>query len=277
MTRLLKLPCCVLLLAGSALPAVVDAGRELRVCADSDNLPFSNARLEGFENKIVQVIADDLHASVQYVWSPESSASIGEALNTGKCDMIAGAPAEWGPVLTTKPYYASTYVFVYSKKKYPRLSSFDDPVLRKLKIGLPVISGGGANPPPTYALARRGLSGNVIGFSMFQPDKIVAAVASGDIDAAVMWGPFGGYFAKRQSAALAATPVSAGDNDASLRFTYDISIGVRKGDTALKDQLEGVLNRRHKQIVRVLEDYGVPVISRPGGGSISANFAKSIQ
>jgi quinoprotein dehydrogenase-associated probable ABC transporter substrate-binding protein len=264
----------MLLAAGSALPAVADAGRELRVCAESDNLPFSNSRLEGFENKIARVLGEDLHASLQYVWSQQTGESIGAALSAGKCDMIIGAPADWGAVLTTKPYYASTYVFVYSKKKYARLSSFDDPVLRKLKIGLPVISGGGANPPPTYALARRGLSSNVIGFSMFQPNKIIEAVSAGDIDVAVLWGPFGGYFATRQSASLAVTPVSTGDNDASLRFNYDISVGVRKEDSALRDQLEGVLGRRHKQILKILDAYGVPVISPTGGRPMSA---RSIQ
>ena len=134
------------------------------------------------------------------------------------------------------------------KNKYRSLSSFDDPALRKLKIGLPLISGGGANPPSAYALARRGLESNVIGYSMFEPEKIIDAVAAGEIDVAVVWGPFGGYFAKRQTIPLAVTPVSAGDNDSALRFTYDMSMGVRRGDTAFKDQLERVLDRRHKEI-----------------------------
>lgn len=274
MTPSLRLPLCVLLLAGFALATATAADRELRVCGDPDNLPFSNNQLEGFENKIAQVIGDDLHASVHYVWSPQSRASIGQTLTAGKCDLIIGAPSNWGPVLTTKPYYSSTYVFVYSKDKYAGLKSFDNPMLHKLKIGLPVISGGGANPPPTYALARRGLSSNVIGFSVFEPDKIIEAVATGEIDVAILWGPIGGYFAKQQSASLAVTPVAVGDDDAALRFTYDMALGVRKGDSALKEQLEGVLDRRHKQILKVLEQYGIPVVESASGGSMSA---KTIQ
>jgi mxaJ protein len=265
---------CVLLLTTSVLATATDGGRALRVCADPDNLPFSNERLQGFENKIAQVIADDLHTSVQYTWSPQGRGFLGKTLDAGKCDLVIGAPSEWSAVLTTRPYYVSSYVFVYPKNKYSSLSSFDDPVLHKLKIGLPLISGGGSNPPPSYALARRGLESNVVGYSMFEPDKLIEAVASGEIDVAIIWGPFGGYFAKKQAIPLAVTPVAAGDDDSSLRFTYDMSIGVRRGDTAFKDQLELVLDRRRKEIRGVLDQYGVPVISPGGGGSMSA---KSIQ
>ena len=261
---------CVLLVAASTVAAAADAGRELRVCADPDNFPFSNERLEGFENKIAQVVADDLHASLQYVWFQQSRMSIRQTLNAGKCDAVMGAPVEWSPLLTTRPYYTSTYVFVYPKNKHLSLSSFDDPALRKLKIGVPAIGGGGANPPAAYALARRGLASNVIGFSIFEPDKIVESVATGEIDVAIVWGPSGGYFAKHQAVDLAVTPVSAGEDDAAFRFTYDISMGVRRGDTAFKDELERVLERRHKEILKVLEDYGVPVISPTGGDPMSA-------
>jgi quinoprotein dehydrogenase-associated probable ABC transporter substrate-binding protein len=260
----------VLLVTASTLATAADAGRTLRVCADPDSLPFSNDRLEGFENKVAQVIADDLHAALRYVWSPQSRGSIGQALSGGKCDLVIGAPAGWGPVLTTKPYYASTYVFVYSKNKHLSLSSFDNPELRNLKIGLPLISGGGANPPPAYALARRGLASNVVGFPMFPPGKIIEAVAAGEIDVAVVWGPPGGYFAKRQPVELAVTPVRADNDDPSLRFTFEISLGVKRGDTALKDELEGVLDRKHNEILKVLEDNGVPVTSFSAGGSTPA-------
>lgn len=265
----------VLLLTASVVAAAADADRELRVCADPDNLPFSNSRLEGFENKIAQIVAADLHAAVQYEWSPQGRMLI-DGLNARKCDVVIGVPAGWSPVLTTTPYYASTYVFVYPRSKYRSLSSFDDPALRKLKIGLPLISGGGANPPPAYALARRGLAGNVVGFPMFQPGKIIEAVAAGEIDVAVAWGPLGGYFAQRQPVPLAVTPVSVAGDDSSLRFTYDIAIGVRREETEFKAQLEAVLDRRQKEIVKVLEDYGVPVVPSTGTGALSAKLPHGI-
>lgn len=274
----------VLLLAASALATAAGASvtadapvvKQLRVCADPDNLPFSNDRFEGFENKIAQLVADDLHASLQYDWSPMSAISIPLTLNAGKCDLIIGAPAEWGPVLTTKPYYASTYVFIYARDKHLNLSSFDDPALRTLKIGLPLISSGGSNPPPAYALARRGLSANIVGFPILPPDKIFQAVAAGEVDTAIVWGPLGAYFARQQSIGLAVTPVSVGYEDSALRFVYGIAMGVKRGNTAFKEQIEAVLDRRQKEIRKVLEDFGVPVVSLPAGSPLSANSAVNI-
>lgn len=177
MTRLSSLSLCVLWLTafGAAASAgeTEGAGRTLRVCADPDNLPFSNARSEGFENKIAQLVVSDLHAALRNVWLPLSAASIDQMVNTGKCELIAGAPAEWTAVLTTKPYYASTYVFVYAQNRGVALHSFDDPALHKLKIALPLMSSGGANPPAAYALARRGLAGNVTGFPAIPPARLL--------------------------------------------------------------------------------------------------------
>ncbi len=265
---------CLLLLTAAALATAAGATRELRVCEDPDNLPFSNDRLEGFENKIAEVIAGDLHATVQYTWFKQGRAFLRQTLNAEKCDVMIGAPTSWGALLTTKPYYTSSYVFVYKTSQNVGLSSFDDPPLRKLKIGLPFIGNDGANPPPAYALARRGLAGNVSGFPEFPRGKIIQAVAAGEIDVAVVWGPFAGYFAKQQPVGLTVTPVTTDGENPSLRFTYDISVGVRRGDTKLRDELEGVLDRRQPEIRKVLEDYGVPLISLRGDGPLSA---KSIQ
>jgi quinoprotein dehydrogenase-associated probable ABC transporter substrate-binding protein len=256
-----------------AVAAAADPGRELRICADPDNLPFSNDRLEGFENKIAQVVADELHAVVQYAWFPQRTTSIPETLEAGKCDLVIGVPTGWDLVLTTKPYYRSTYVFVYLNSKHWDLSSFDDPLLRKLRIGVHAIGKSG-NLPPAEALADRGLSGNVVGFSIFPTEdspagEIIDAVAAGKIDVAVVWGPLAGYFAKRQRVRLAVTPISD-STDSPFRFTYDISLGLKRGDAALREKLEGVLDRRHKQILKALEDYGVPLVPLTEAGPASA-------
>jgi quinoprotein dehydrogenase-associated probable ABC transporter substrate-binding protein len=245
------------LLTVSALATAADTPRQLRVCADPDNLPFSNDRMEGFENKIAEVIAKDLNAHLEWVWAAQSPVTVRQTLNANKCDLLVGAPAQWSPVLTTRPYYASTYVFVYRKNKH-KFSSFDDPALHNLKIGLTAVASGGSNPPPAYALADRGLTANIVGFPIYPPARIFEAVASGAVDTAIVWGPIGGYFAKKQR--LAATPVSPGDRDASLRFTFEMSMGVRWSDAAFKDELEKVLDRRQTEIHKLLEDYGVPML-----------------
>src|SRR5262249_14425205 len=124
----------------------------------------------------------------------------------------------------------------------------------------------GVNLPPAHALGQRGLAANVVGFSLFpsegeSPGKIIDAVASGEIGVAIVWGPLGGYFAKRESIPLRVTPVSAA-SDPSVRFTYEMSMGVRRADTAWREQLDGVLERRRKEILEVLGEFGVPLVPR---------------
>jgi quinoprotein dehydrogenase-associated probable ABC transporter substrate-binding protein len=239
----------------------------LRVCADPNNLPFSNDRLEGFENEIASVVAKDLNTAVQYTWKPQRRGFVRRTLKAHECDLVVSVPSEYDLLLPTKPYYRSTYVFVYAKNRGLDLRSFDDPVLRRLKIGLHESSDDGANQPPAHALARRGIVGNIVGFRMFDldsvenpPGKIIDAVASGEIDVAIVWGPFGGYYARRQKTALEVVPVSPALDPPSLPFTFDISMGVRKGDDALKKQIEEILDRRRGDIRTILQRYGVPLV-----------------
>lgn len=250
-----------------SIAAATEPARELRVCAQPNNLPFSNQRLEGFENKLAQLVADELRATLRYTWRPQRRGFVRRTLNADVCDIVMGMPSGFEPVLATEPYYRSSYAFVYANDRQPGLSSFDDPVLRGLRIGLHAVSDDGASTPPAHALARRGIVGNIVGFAMWDADsvdspsgRIVDAVASGEIDVAIVWGPFAGYFAGRHPERLEVRPVSPPADMPALAFEYDISIGVRHGDAALKRELDGVLERRRGEIRRILEQYGVPLI-----------------
>lgn len=248
--------------------------RELAVCADPNNLPFSNQKLEGFENKIASLIAADLHATLHYTWQIQRRGFLRRTLHAGACDLIMGVPAAGLPgVAATRPYYASTYVFVSAKKRNLNLGSFDEPALPKLKIGLHAIAADGVNTPPARALASRGIVDNIVGFSMWGEDgvadpqaKVIDAVAAGDIDTAIVWGPFGGYFAKRYPDQLAVTAVDPDPRLPTLAFTYSISLGVRQGDDGFKAELQKVLDRRRDNIQAILHDYGIPLV----GGEPSA-------
>lgn len=145
-------------------------------------------------------------------------------------------------------------------------SSFDDPALRSLRIGLHAVSADGASTPPAHALARRGIVSNIVGYAMWDADaidspsgRIVDAVARGEIDVAIVWGPFAGYFAGRHPGRLEVRPVPPPADLPALAFAYDISMGVRQGNVALKRELDDVLERRRDDIRRLLEDYGVPL------------------
>jgi quinoprotein dehydrogenase-associated probable ABC transporter substrate-binding protein len=240
----------------------------LRICADPNNLPFSNQRQEGFENRIAELVAAELDRPLQYTWMPQRRGFVRRTLNAQECDLVVGVPAGYEPLLTTKPYYRSTYVFTYAAGNGIALSSFDDPVLRQLRIGLQALVDDGSNPPPAHALARRGIFGNVTSFMMWDvdavadpPGRIIDAVAAGDIDVAIVWGPLGGYFARRQPVAMQVVPVAPAIDPPGVPFVYAISMGMRRGEAAFKEQMEGILDRRHDDIEKILTSYGVPLVA----------------
>jgi mxaJ protein len=242
--------------------------RELRVCSDPNNLPFSNQRQEGFENRIAELIAADLGATVKYTWRPQRRGFIRNTLGAGVCDVIMGMPAGAERVLTTRPYYRSSYVFVYRKDRRLAIRSLDDPALRKLKICVQLIGDDYANTPPVHALSRRGIVGNLVGFTVFgdysqenPPARIIDAVVAGEVDIALAWGPLAGYFAQRSGPDLVVVPVSPATDPPAIRFTFDIALAVRQDDSALHNQLDAVLARKEPEIRRVLTQYGIPLVS----------------
>jgi mxaJ protein len=245
--------------------------RELRVCADPNNLPFSNARLEGFENKLADLIANDLHAKVRYTWWAQRRGFIRNTLNADKCDVVMGVPSSFELALTTNPYYRSTYVFVTRKDRKLDVRSFDDPRLRTLRVGVHLVGDDGANTPPVHALSARGVVGNVRGYMLAgdyarpnPPARLIEAVVKGDIDIAIAWGPLAGYFAKDPKVALRLVPVSPAIDLPFLPEVYDISMAVRRSDKNLKAELDAVLEREHPAIAALLSDYGVPRVARAG-------------
>jgi mxaJ protein len=245
------------------------APRVLRVCADPNNLPFSNERREGFENRIAELVAREMKAELRYVWWAQRRGYIRNSLRAGLCDVFIGMPTGLDMVLVTRPYYRSTYTFV-TKRNAPRITSFDDPRLRRLRVGVQIIGDDFANAPPAEALSHRGIVRNVRGYTVLgdyrdqnPPSRIVRAVANGEVDVAVVWGPLAAYFARQSSVPLRVVPVSPEVDVPYLPFVFDIAMGVRRGDTALRDSLDAVIARRRPEIDRILAAYGVPRADTP--------------
>jgi quinoprotein dehydrogenase-associated probable ABC transporter substrate-binding protein len=243
--------------------------RILRICADPNNLPFSNKNEEGFENRIADLIADDLNATVEYTWWAQRRGFVRNTLRANSCDVVMGIPSSFELALPTAPYYRSTYVFVTRKDRGLDIRSFEDPGLRTLQIGVHLIGDDGANTPPAHALSRRGIIDNVHGYPIYgdyskpnPPARILDDVASGVIDVAVVWGPLAGFFASRQRVPLEIVPVSPQIDVPFLPFVFDIALGVRRDDVELKAELEGILARRHADIARILDEYRVPRVGR---------------
>jgi mxaJ protein len=251
-----------LLVAATAWGAEPTTRRVLRISSDPNNLPFSNEKLEGFENRIAVVVAKDLGADVEYVWRAQRRGFFRESFKTDGCDLIMGAPKEFDKALTTNPYYRSSYVFVSRKDRKIDVTSFDDEALRTLKIGVQIT--GDANTPPAQALGRRGMWKNVVGYTVYgdykeanPPAAIVGAVAKGDVAVAVVWGPLAGYFAKKEKVELCLAPVSP-EMDGKVPMAFDISMAVAKKNVALRDELNQVIGRHKDEIEKILEEYGVP-------------------
>jgi mxaJ protein len=244
----------------------------LRVCADPNNLPFSNQRGEGFENKIAELLARDLNERVEYTWWAQRRGFFRNTLRAGVCDVVIGVPSAFEMALTTKPYYRSTYVFLSRKDRKLNVNSFDDPILKTVRIGVQIIGDDFSNAPPAHALTKRNIVSNVRGYTLYgdysQPDppaRIVDAVAKGDIDLAIVWGPLAGYFAKQSRVPLEVVPVSPQIDQPFMPFVFDITMGVRRDDQDLRDQIEQVMERRSAEIDRILEEYKVPRVDTEKG------------
>jgi len=263
-----------LVLAVFALPTVANA-RELRVCADPNNLPFSNAAGEGFENRIVALLAKDLGATVRYTWWAQRRGMVRNTLNAGDCDLIPGIASSNGMTGTTDPYYRSTYVFVTRADRHlGDLHSYDDPRLAKFTIGVQLIGDDGANTPPAHALARRGYVDNVRGYMVYGDYRdatpqaaVVDAVARGDVDVAVVWGPTAGWFASRARVPLVLTAVTPWLDGPQAPMVFDVSMGVRRDDRTLRRELDVALERNRDAIAKILDAYHVPRVAPSAGNS----------
>jgi len=248
------------------LTSVPRAQAPLRVCADPNNLPFSNERGDGFENKIATLVARDLRRPLEYAWLPQRRGFVRHSLGTGRCDVVIGVPAQYGLLQPTASYYRSSYAFVSRRDRHLRIDSFDAPALKTLTIGIQLTGDDYNNPPAAQELALRHLVQNVRGFPIYgdysRPDPqrtIVDAVADGRIDVAVVWGPLAGYYAQRESTPIDVRPIAAAGAGPASKFTFDIAMGVRRDDTALRSALDAVIARRGADIRRILREFGVPL------------------
>lgn len=255
----------------AAATACAGPARVLRVCADPNNLPFSNARLEGFENKIAGLVGDALDARIEYVWWAQRRGFIRNTLREGLCDAVMSVPARLEMTRTTAPYYKSSYVFVTRRGSHQPVS-FDDPYLATATIGVHLIGDDFANSPPAHALSARGLIDNVRGYSIYgdykqpnPPAALIDAVAGGDVDVAVAWGPLAGYFARSSRVPLQLTRVRP-DEEPPFPFVFEMAMGVARSNDALRAELDGVIATRRDEIEGILREYGVPLL---GGGTVA--------
>jgi mxaJ protein len=250
---------------GGSAAAPTAERRELVVCADPNNLPFSNQDRQGFENRLAELVARDLGVPLRYVWWAQRRGYVRNTLSAAKCELWPGVAVGLERVLTTQPYYRSTYVFVSRADSRLGELTLDDPRLKDIPIGVQMIGNDAMNTPPAHALARRGVVQNVRGFTVYgdyerpnPPARIIDAVASGEIEVGLVWGPLAGYFASRAPTRLVVQPVTPILDAGVWPMTYDIAMGVSRNEPQLRARVNGILGRERPAIERILDIYHVP-------------------
>lgn len=265
---------------GEELEFTLDSGRggeakrvedptEFRVCADMDNLPYSNSQQEGFENKIAELIAKDLGKKLKYQFAYDRIGFIRNTLNAHRCDVIIGTVSGNDMMLTSKPYYRSGYVFVYRKDSGYNIKDWDSPDLRKGKIGVV------GQTPPSRPIHDKGLMENARPYRIMRdlnlpPSFIIDDLMKGEIDIAILWGPIAGYYAKtKYPGQLVVVPAPEYEQENVHGKEYwNISVGVRKRDKERLAMIEEVLERRKADIEKILDDYGIPHVPVVPGDSV---------
>jgi quinoprotein dehydrogenase-associated probable ABC transporter substrate-binding protein len=230
----------------------------LRICAEPDALPMSQqSTRSGYEIEVAGLLARTMGRELEVKWVPRRDPSFFRmTVGAGACDAIMGIPAGFHRLTLTRPWYRTGFVFVARPESRIRLASFDDPRLRKLRIGVPETGDG--ETAPALALTRRNLGRNLRPYSILAPRDLVAAVREGKIDLAVIWGPFGGWYGGEAPNRLLISPVPARDRD--LPMAYDVAIGVKKGNLALRDELDRAIARQGPAIRKILAKWRVPVL-----------------
>lgn len=258
--------------------ALLPVSGQFRVCADPNALPYSNSAQEGFENKLAALLAKDFAATAVFTWYPQRRGFVRNTLKDFQCDVVMGVPSTVDELLTTIPYYRSTYVFIYRKDRGLDIRSFDDPKLKTLRIGVYQFGNDYVNTPPVHALLDRGVPpDNFVGYSLYgdyarpnPPRDLIDAVARGEVDLALGWGPIAGYFARQEPVPLEIVPVSPSIDLPFRPYVYDMSLGVRRDDGKwLKAALDEVLTRHRTEIRQLLVSYGIPLVERGGSAALT--------
>lgn len=266
MCSLFKAIVCTALLGGSLSAAALPP---LQVCADTNDLPFSNSRGQGFENVLAKMVAKDLQRDVHFVWVSQQAPYAAKRTEEQSCDLLMAITGPGGLMVPTIPYYRSSYVFVARRDRHIHVARLDDQRLANYRIGAQTIGDDDASSPAAEELARRGLGRNIVGYSIYgyplgrnPSEQLVCAVEQGRVDLAVVWGPAAGYFAGLSPVPLEVMRIIP-PRSSALPVAFDISMGVRRDNSALLGQLNDFIRRRHKEISEVLERYGVPLLGTP--------------
>ncbi|UUV08169.1 substrate-binding domain-containing protein [Ruegeria sp. YS9] len=235
-----------------------------RVCADPANKPMSSEDGSGFENKLAELIAAKLELPVQYVWFPQATGFIRNTLAAKRCDVVIGYAQGHELVQNTNHYYTSAYALIVPMDSdLARVDMLNDPMLKGKRIGIV------AGTPPAAHMARNGLIGQAKPYNLFVDRRVESPaidmlddLQSGEIDAAILWGPLGGPLVTADYPDFKVIPLVK--EELPPRLFYRITMGVRKGEKVWQRQLNSLIRRNQDEINAVLAEAGVPLVNDLG-------------
>ncbi len=248
---------------------------EFRVCTDPDNLPFSNNKQQGFEDKIAAVLAKDLNQKLSFMYAFNRFGFLRNTIKARRCDVLMGVPPDYDPVMTSKPYYRTGHVFVWRKDSGYDITDYNSPDLKKGLVGTTDKS------PTTVPLNDNGIIGNAKPYRIQRnlnnpPSLMIDDLGKGVIDVAVAWGPIGGYFAKKSKVPMEVKLAPEYEKRNARGKTYwNISIAVRHGDKERMKLIQGALDRNQDKILKILDEYGVPHVPVVEGDNIIKTFREN--
>jgi len=255
-------------LASAGLQAVAQTAdiadrNALKVCADPNNLPFSNQKGEGFENKIAELMGAALGVKVEYTWFPQIIGFARNTLQAHRCDLVIGTVAGDDVMQTTNPYYFTTYVMIYRSDKGLTLTGLDDPRLASLRLG--VVSA----TPPSDLLVRHDLMAHAKPYQLTVDTRaesptheMVKDIMDGTIDVGFLWGPIAGYYRKHGELPLTLVPLK--DEPGAARMKYHIAMGVRGNEPEWRRRVNAVILKQQPKMTAILRDYGIPLLNEQG-------------
>src|SRR6201993_784874 len=256
------------LLLIAAEPAAAQTGdvvdrNQLKVCADPSNLPFSNERKEGFENKIAELLGAELGLKVDYAWFPQVIGFVRNTLRAHVCDLVMGTVAGGEMMQTTNPYYFTTYVMFYRSDKGIAVEGAQDARLTGLRLG--VVAG----TPPSDLLVRHDLMSHTKPYALTvdtraesSTHQMVQDMVDGTIDVGFLWGPIAGYYRKHDDLPLTLVPLK--DEPGAARMEYHIAMGVRANEPEWRRRINAAILKRQGDMTAILRDYGVPLLNEQG-------------
>src|SRR5580704_15083264 len=232
----------------------------LRVCADPRNLPFSNEKGEGFENRLAELLAAKLQKKIDYMYFPQATGFVRMTLGAHRCDVIMGFPQGDDLVQGTNPYYRTAYALVSKQNSgLDDVTTLEDARLKGKHIGIV------AGTPPATNMAVNGLMTNAKPYPLMidtrvdsSAEAMITDLNKGDIDAAILWGPMAGFYAKNSNPPLHVTPLVKEKTGPQL--VYRIGMGVRRADQNWKRLLNRLIQENQPEINKILSDYGLPLL-----------------